>query len=122
MDQVYSNSTLDNYFTAPSFLFLDMKDSANGFYHTVPCDFTSAGGQPDIATYGGFKTTVKDPLGNSIARYTFNISRYVQKIVTKGRTNSTLRLRAPDYIVTSLGYTDDCGLFVPALNYFRLTM
>ena len=117
MDQVYSNSTLDNYFTAPSFLFLDMKDSANGFYHTVPCDLVASTGIPGIATFGGAKTSAKDPFGNDIARYTFNISRYVQKIVTNHRANTTLRLRAPDYIVTSLGYTDDCGLFVPALNY-----
>ena len=116
MEQVFSTSAFDNFLTPPPFLFLDIKDTSNS-YRPVPCDFTSAGGQPDIRTYGGFKTTVKDPLGNSIARYTFNISRYVQKIVTKWRTNSTLRLRAPDYVRTSASYLDDCGQALPPLLF-----
>ncbi len=105
VDQVPPIPPLDNIFTPPSFLFLDLNDSLR----PIPCDFTMPGGQPDIGTFGGFKTTAKDALGNSIARYTFNISRYVQKIVTNHRANSTLRLRAPNYISSSASYVDDCG-------------
>ncbi len=119
MEQVYSASTLDNYFIPPSYLFLDLKDSINGSkYRPIPCDFTTPSGQPDLATFGGFRTTIKDPLsGNSIARYSFNISRYIQKIITNRRGDSILRLRAPDYIITPGNYIDDCGLPVFPLNF-----
>ena len=111
MDQVTPLPT--DPFATPNILYLDLKyDDAS--YRPIPCDFSFSSGQPNIATFGGFKTTVKDPFGNNIARYTFNISRYVQKIVTNKRTNSVLRLRAPDYITSSIGYVDDCNLFVPA--------
>ncbi len=96
---------LDTILSPPSFLFLDLKDSLR----PIPCDFSMPGGQPDLGTFGGFKTTAKDAFGNSIVRYTFNISRYVQKIVTNHRANSTLRLSAPNYVVNRVTYTDDCG-------------
>ncbi len=119
MEQVYSANTIDNYFSPPSYLFLDLKDSIRGNkYRPIPCDFTTASGQPDLATFGGFKTIVKDPLsGNSIARYSFNISRYIQKIITNRRGDSILRLRAPDYIFTPGNYLDECGLPVFPLNF-----
>ena len=119
MDQVYSTNTLDNYFTPPNYLYLDLKDSiAGNKYRPVPCDFTAPNGQPDFATFGGFKTTIKDPVsGKPIIRYSFNLSRYVQKIVTNHRGDSTFRLRAPDYVVSGGGYFDDCGLPVFPLNF-----
>lgn len=118
MEQVYSPASLDTLFAAPNFLFLDLKDTAiGGAYHPVPCDFNAANGQPDIGTYGGFKTYAKDASGNSIARYTFNISRYVQKIITNKKTIASLRLSAPEYVKTSAGYVDECNLFVPPLFF-----
>lgn len=117
LEQAFSTSTLDNFLTPPAFLFLDLKDSAKGAYHPLPCDFSTIQGQPDITTYGGFKTIAKDPLGNIIARYSFNISRYIQKVITNRRTNSTLRLRAPEYVTTVAGYVDVCNLPIPPLLF-----
>ena len=102
MEQV-SPTPLDNILSPPNFLFLDIKDSVNGAYHPIPCDFTAPGGQPDIGTFGGYKTTV-----NSVVRYSFNISRYVQKIITNHKTNATVRLKAPNYVKTLVSYIDDC--------------
>ena len=116
IDQAYSPLPLNQYFTPPSFLFLDIKDTGKN-YLPIPCDFNTAGGSPDLVSFGGFKTTAKDENGNSIARYTFNISRFVQKIVTNKRTNSTLRLSAPNYVSTPVGYFDDCQQFIPSLFF-----
>ena len=118
MDQVYSPNTLDNFFATPSILYLDLKDTAGGgSYRPIPCDFNTLSGPPNIATFGGFRTIAKDPFGNDISRYTFNISRYVQKIVTNGRLNSTLRLRAPGDIINATSFVDECNQVVQALNY-----
>ncbi len=114
IDQAYSPMPVNQIFTPPSFLFLDIKDTGKN-YLPIPCDFNAAGGTPDFASFGGFKTTAKDANGFSIARYTFNISRFVQKIITNGRTNSILRLSAPNYISTPVGYFDDCLQAVPPL-------
>ena len=116
VDQVYSPSSLNHLFDPPNYLFLDLKDTGTN-YLPVPCDFTAPGGTPDISTYGGFKTTRTDAFGNTIARYTFNISRYVQKIVTNHRTSSVLRLSAPHYFSTSIAYVDECGNGVPVLLF-----
>jgi hypothetical protein len=118
MDQVYSPNTLDSIFTTPSLLYLDLKDTAGGVsFRPIPCDFNDFSGAPNIATFGGFRTIAKDPFGHDIARYTFNISRYVQKVITNGRLNSTLRLRAPADIFIPGGYVDECNQGVQPLNY-----
>ena len=105
-------TAVDKFLTPPSVLFLDLKDSANGTYHPVHCDFTILGGQPDIATYGGVRTAVT--VGpNTVYRYVFNISRYVQKIITNKRNNPTLRLWAPSYVSIATSYTDYCGAVLP---------
>jgi Domain of unknown function (DUF4270) len=118
MDQVYSATTLDNFFATPGILYLDVQDTAGGgSYRPIPCDFNALSGQPNIGTFGGFRTLAKDPFGNDISRYAFNISRYVQKIITNGRLNSTLRLRAPDNIYNPAGFFDECNQGVAPLNF-----
>jgi hypothetical protein len=109
MDQLYSPLPVNKYFSAPDFLYLDFKDTA---YHPIPCDLNFNQGQPDIGSIGGFKTMVKNTAGDSIARYTFNISRYIQKIITNNRTLPTFRLRAPHYITNLTGYIDECNIGV----------
>jgi hypothetical protein len=106
MDQV--PTTVSDPFAAPDFLYLDLKQN-DTVYRPIPCDFLSINGSPDISSFGGYKTLIKDPSGNSVARYTFNLTRYVQKIVTNKRENSTLRLRAPDFVTSTTGFIDDCG-------------
>ena len=115
MEQAASTG-VDNFLTAPDFLFLDMKDSANGSYHPVPCDFTINGGTPDIVTYGGFRIPAKDAGGKNIVKYVFNISRYVQKIITNKRVNAVLRLWAPDYVNIFPGYLDECNIGINPIS------
>ncbi|MDQ6755793.1 MAG: DUF4270 domain-containing protein, partial [Bacteroidota bacterium] len=115
MDQIPPLST--DPFTPPNLLYLDLKEKDSS-YRPIPCDYEVINGQPNIFNFGGYKTTVKDPIsGKDIARYSFNLSRYVQKIVTNKRINSTLRLRAPDYVRTLVGIIDDCNQGIPPLYY-----
>ncbi|MBA2249403.1 MAG: DUF4270 family protein [Chitinophagaceae bacterium] len=117
VDQVYSSALTDKYFYTPDFLFLDLKDTAAGNFRPIPCDFNTLSGSPNLTLFGGFRTFVNDPFGNRIARYSFNLSRYVQKIVTSHRINSTLRLKAPDAITIPTTYVDECNQPVAPLTY-----
>ena len=116
MEQVYSPSQTDGYFTAPTALYLEQKTDTG--YRPIPCDFNIQSGSPNFGRqgFGGLRTTAKDLSGNTISTYTFNISRYVQKIVTKGITNYTLKLSAPDFIINRVGFFDECSQGISPFN------
>lgn len=81
-----------NYFTVPNLLFLDHKgpyggtavDTAYFFEKDIP---TTTSGGFDYASFGG---TIKPDNA-----YHFNITRYIQGIVTRKERNDSLRLYAP---------------------------
>lgn len=86
-------SAADNFFTVPNLLFLDRKspdavttviDTAYFFEKDIT---TSLDGNFDYASFGGAIRS-----DNS---YRFNITRYVQGIVTRKERNDSLRLYAP---------------------------
>ncbi len=117
-EQVYSPITFDNYLIAPSLLYLDTKDtSTNGRYIPIPCDFTTLNQQPNFSIFGGIRDSSIDLQGKTISKYVFNISRYVQSIVTKKRNNAVLRLRAPNNIVNRAAYIDRCNQGVSPFNF-----
>lgn len=113
VDQIYSNNSSNDIFDAPVNLSIDVKDSTlvNGSYIQIPCDFSGTELQTGFAHLGGQLKTVIDA-GQSIGEYRFNISRYLQSIVTKGKGNLTLRLSAPDYITNTSTYNDWCGQMI----------
>lgn len=82
----------DAYFPAPNLLFLDHKgsyggtgiDSAYFFEKDIP---TTTSGTFDYASFGG---TLK-----SDGAYHFDVTRYIQGIVTRKERNDSLRLYAP---------------------------
>ena len=114
MDQDYSNTSFDQYFNVPNQLFIDTQDSS-GKYIPIPCDINGAAVQAGLTTFGGRAKIVTDAGGNSVSRYTFNITRYVQNLVTNPvNSNGKLRLRAPYYISYANGYTDRCNQFIAA--------
>ena len=121
IDQVYSGNSLNDIFAAPVNLYLDTKDSTlnNGNYIPIPCDFSASELTSSFANLGGQLKTSTDSSGNSIGQYVFNISRYVQSIVTKGKPVLTLRLSAPDYITNTTTYTDWCGQTIGPFSYPR---
>jgi hypothetical protein len=98
--------------SAPNFLYIDLKDTGNTVRwkpiyfdlnpavsynpdnNTVYSFFLNSG--IDFAYHGGFQRKKTDQLsGSEINYYNFNITRYVQQIVTRGTTNYALRLYAP---------------------------
>jgi Domain of unknown function (DUF4270) len=110
---------LDKILTPPNFLYLDLKDSGtiarwksiykdlnpNASYDP---DFKAGPFLPfdvqgninfDFSYYGGFIRDKNDLFGNQIKFYNFNISKYVQQIVTNHIPNYGLRLYAP-YSIT----------------------
>ena len=116
IDQIYSPSPTDVYFTTPNFLYLDIADTSNSFRPEL-CDFNvSSTGGPNFNTFGGYRTSATDFQGHTISRYTFNISRYVQNVITKQVPARTFRLSAP-YIITSGPFTELlCNQATPGLN------
>ncbi len=71
----------------PPVLFLDMIDSSNNLFLSVPTDFTTDyQGTYNVSDFGG---TIKNN------QYTFNLSRYIQSIITRKTKVYSFRLYAP---------------------------
>lgn len=118
VDQVYSPAPSNAYLTTPNYLYLDTQDtSTNGRYIPIPCDFTTINQQPDFTYFGGLKKLVDDGNGRQVSQYVFNISRYVQSIVTKGNNNAILRLQAPYNITNLTSYIDRCNQLISPFNF-----
>ncbi|CAN5250077.1 hypothetical protein BH20BAC1_BH20BAC1_08780 [soil metagenome] len=118
-EQVYTGPSDEIFFTPP-LLFLDIKDTSQaGKYIPVPCDFTISGSSaiPDFNYLGGVRASYDDGQGHSLSRYVFNISRYMQNIVTKRSDNATLRLKSPFRITNKKAYLDRCGQLVRDYNF-----
>ncbi|HMK20265.1 MAG TPA: DUF4270 family protein [Chitinophagaceae bacterium] len=91
VEQVYS-SPFDNTFTVPQSLMLDVYDSTLGDYKFVPFDFNpdaSGNVNPGFGLYG--QNTV-DGVGNPIRVWKFDITRYVQNVLTKQEPLHDFRL------------------------------
>ena len=96
-EQVYDPS--DDKFAPPQFLFLDAYDPAKAKYRTIPYDFiiNSITGATNALEFGmAGKSEVLN--GNPIHTWHFNITRYVQHIVTNHEPNYELRIFAPNYV------------------------
>ena len=109
VEQIPTNPVLDATFSAPNYLYIDLKDTGTADkWKPVYFDLNpSYGYDPDYKTsyfyptaidfgyYGGFVRDKTDGFGNPIKYYNFNLTRYVQQIVTKHTPNYALRLFAP---------------------------
>jgi Domain of unknown function (DUF4270) len=106
----------DDVLSAPQFLYLDLIDTgAARKYKPIYYDLNNTQAyDPDNTIsffpsqgidqnyFGGFKRTVTDGFGTR-KNYNFNITRYVQSLVTKGGINYNFRLFAP-YNLYYYGY------------------
>jgi hypothetical protein len=110
IEQIPFSQPSDSYFSAPNFLYIDLKDTGTTekwkpiYFDLNPTvaydpdfltnsDFPSGG--VDFGYFGGFVRDKNDKFGTPIKYYNFNITRYVQQIVTKHTINYPLRLYAP---------------------------
>ncbi|MES2005058.1 MAG: DUF4270 family protein [Bacteroidota bacterium] len=87
--------TIEPIMTPPRYLLLSKYDSANNNKHNVPNDWILSTNGPNISSFGGFITSKAIFGYDKVAAYNFDVSRYVQGIVTRKDTSFTLRLSAP---------------------------
>ena len=117
VEQLYSPAAMDGVFYTPSALYLDTKDTSATYFMPMPCDFNMTDLQNNLSILGGNEQRVKDAGGNDISRYVFNISRFVQSVVTRSENNPVLRLRAPFYVTNNRTYLDRCNQVIQPFSY-----
>lgn len=114
IEQEYDAAALP--FQTPTLLYIDVPDK-DGNYIPIPCDFSTVELQTGFASLGGGRVDALNQGGQNVIQYRFNISRYVQSIVTKKAENAEIRLRAPFYILNPTAYVDRCGQTITAFSY-----
>ena len=97
MQQIPSFGQQDDVFSAPDVIYADYFDSASKSLNPFILDGFSQGSYAS-ALLGGAKKMVNGPLGVSIAEYKFNLTRYLQGIITRNYPNNIIYLSAPNYI------------------------
>jgi hypothetical protein len=115
--------------SAPNFLYIDLKDTgANSNYKPIYLDlnpasiynpdnsnvygFLTSNSGIDLSYFGGFNRDKKDPFGSGMIKYyNFNITRYVQQLVTRHTPNYAIRL----YAASNLKYPQ-YNFVVPYFN------
>jgi hypothetical protein len=96
-------SGMDLIMTPPRYLLLSSYDSTNKVKTNIPNDFIVSSGSSNISSFGGY-IMEKEVAGYGIVKaYTFEMTRYVQGIVTRKDSSYSLRLSAPSN--DSLRYT-----------------
>jgi hypothetical protein len=100
----------DKIYTAPPYLYVDLKDSITTAVQYKPIYFDLSTTSPyapdqtsyyfpytgvDPTTFGGTALTRYDAGGNPFTRYEINITRYIQQLLTHRTYNYDLRLYAP---------------------------
>lgn len=96
-------ATLEKQMLPPRYLLLSRYDSAIKSKRNIPNDYTIGSNGPNISAFGGYQVSKSIQGYDKVASYTFDLSRYVQGIVTRKDTSHTLRLSAPSN--DSLYYT-----------------
>lgn len=96
-------ATLEKQMLPPRYLLLSRYDSTIKAKRNIPNDYTIGSNGPNISAFGGYLVSKSIQGYDNVASYTFDVSRYVQGIVTRKDTSFTLRLSAPSN--DSLYYT-----------------
>lgn len=120
VQQIPDLSGYKDIFKGPNYLYLDLKDSSSSgptkykpvYYDLNPSalydpdyknplsvSFYPSSSGIDYLYYGGFRRNKTDQFGNAINYYNFNITKYVQDIVTNHRGSFDLRLFSPTSFV-----------------------
>lgn len=94
-EEVPDDANLFTQMYPPRYLLLSLFDSAANVKRNVPNDYVVSSEGPNIPTFGGYLSSKSAPGYDKIAAYNFNISRYVQGIVTRKDTAFTMRLSSP---------------------------
>jgi hypothetical protein len=88
--------TIETYMLPPRYLLLSHYDSATKTKRSIPNDYIiGQDGNPNITAFGGYQVTKAINGYDRVGSYTFDLSRYVQGVVTRKDTSFTLRMSAP---------------------------
>lgn len=87
--------TIDAQMTPPRYLLLSRIDTTNGYKYNIPNDYMLSSSGANTASFGGYLSYKSIQGYDKVAAYTFDLSRYVQGIVTRKDPSYTLRLTAP---------------------------
>lgn len=88
-------TTTETYYLPPKYLLLAAYDSIKNSLRNVPTDYQSQNSATQLGIFGGYLTT-KNTLGYSnVASYNFNITRYMQGVVSRKDSTFDFRLFAP---------------------------
>lgn len=107
VEQLYDVS--DSTFRTPEFLYLDAADptitASNYKFRTIPYDltFSNTTGALNLGTFGVVPVRGIDAFGQPVQTWHFNISRYVQHVLTRTQSAYDLRLFAPFFITEQFG-------------------
>ncbi len=85
----------DMIFTPPRYLLLSIYDSSKSVKNNIPNDFVVSSGTPNTSAFGGYLMDKEVPPYGIVKAYSFDVSRYVQGIVTRRDSSYILRLSAP---------------------------
>ena len=125
---VSNPSALEAKWTAPNYLFLGAYDSASNSIRNIPNDYLGTANTNQLIRFGG-RVLYKTVQGvDNVATYNFEISRYMQGVISRKDSVFDLRLIAPvnesikyvpgypnnltsglDYLTTSLGNEPGIG-------------
>ena len=97
-EQIPDNANLmttDLYMAPPRLLLLSIYDSANKIKRNIPSDYQIGQSGPNTASFGGYLNYKTVTGYDRLAGYTFELTRYLQGIVTRKDTSFTMRLTAP---------------------------
>lgn len=114
VEQLYDIN--DSTFYAPEVLYLDASDpsiTSNYKYRTIPYDLAYTPSGFDFRSLGCLPVYAKDALGNPIKTWRFNISRYVQHVLTHTQSLYDLRLSAPFTLNESYGIPPGTDVIYP---------
>jgi hypothetical protein len=88
--------TIETYMLPPRYLLLSRFDSSIKTKRNIPNDYiVGSEGTPNISVFGGYLSSKSINGYNKVAAYTFDLSRYVQGIITRKDSSFILRLSAP---------------------------
>ena len=89
-------NTIEKQMLAPRYLLLAAYDANNGkVMRNVPNDYQSIANAEAFARFGGFQTYKSLNGYDKVATYNFNITRYLQGVVSRKDTTFDFRISAP---------------------------
>lgn len=107
----------DSLFRPPDYLYLDAADptiTTPYKFRSIPYDLSySSAGSLNLASFGVNPVITVDPSGNKIRTWKFNISRYVQHVLTHTQSLYDLRLWAPYTLTEKYGLPPGPDIYLP---------